>query len=97
MVASGWSLNLFGQDLDFLMCRIAAINAYLYIPWLARPSPYHIEGLHSPKGKKEKQIIEPVTQKPVQPETRIQTIPKDQAVKHKADKRGQLLLFDFEK
>lgn len=36
--ASNFSLRLFGQDIDLNMVKMANVNAYLYIPWLAFPA-----------------------------------------------------------
>jgi len=36
MEASNFSLNLFGVDIDLVCVKACKINAYLYVPWLAR-------------------------------------------------------------
>ena len=35
LYASNYSLNLFGQDISGLMCKVATVNAFIYVPWLA--------------------------------------------------------------
>ena len=35
MYASNYSLNLYGQDISALMCKVATVNAFIYVPWLA--------------------------------------------------------------
>jgi hypothetical protein len=35
MYASNYSLNLYGVDINPLLCKIAKVNAYIYVPWLA--------------------------------------------------------------
>ena len=35
LYASNYSLNLYGVDINPLLCKIAMVNAYIYIPWLA--------------------------------------------------------------
>lgn len=39
LAASQFSLRCFGIDKDSLVCKIAAINAALYAPWIAFPLP----------------------------------------------------------
>tara|TARA_R100001594_G_scaffold36976_2_gene66858 strand:+ start:475 stop:1206 length:732 start_codon:yes stop_codon:yes gene_type:complete len=34
LCASNHSLNLSGQDVDIVMCRLCELNAYLHVPWL---------------------------------------------------------------
>ena len=41
LYASNYSLNLFGQDISGLMCKVATVNAFIYVPWLAY-SPKHL-------------------------------------------------------
>lgn len=36
---SNHSLRLYGQDIDPLMCKIASVNGYLYMPWLVEGDP----------------------------------------------------------
>lgn len=36
LYASNYSLNLYGVDISPLLVKIATINAYIYIPWLAK-------------------------------------------------------------
>ena len=33
--ASSYCLRLYAQDIDLSMCKMATLNAWLYIPWLA--------------------------------------------------------------
>jgi len=35
LYASNYSLRLYGQDISADMCKMAMVNAWLYIPWLA--------------------------------------------------------------
>ena len=35
MYASNYSLNLYGMDISHLMCKVATVNAFIYVPWLA--------------------------------------------------------------
>ena len=35
MYASNYSLNLYGTDINHLLAKIARVNAYIYVPWLA--------------------------------------------------------------
>ena len=35
LYASNYSLRLYGQDISADMCKMATVNAWLYIPWLA--------------------------------------------------------------
>lgn len=35
LYASNYSLNLYGQDINALMCKVATVNAFIYVPWLA--------------------------------------------------------------
>ena len=35
LYASNYSLNLYGQDISALMCKVATVNAFIYVPWLA--------------------------------------------------------------
>ena len=35
LYASNYSLNLYGNDVSLLLVKIAKINSYIYIPWLA--------------------------------------------------------------
>ena len=35
MYASNYSLNLCGVDINYLLTKIAKVNAYIYVPWLA--------------------------------------------------------------
>ncbi len=37
LVASNYSLRLFGQDINSTVIRAALFNAYLYAPWMAKP------------------------------------------------------------
>lgn len=37
--ASNYSLNLYGSDIDGLLCTITLINGALYAPWLSYPLP----------------------------------------------------------
>jgi len=41
LYASNYSLNLFGQDISGLMCKVATVNAFIYVPWLAY-RPQHL-------------------------------------------------------
>lgn len=36
---SNKSLRLYGQDIDQLMCKIATVNGYLYVPWMVEGDP----------------------------------------------------------
>lgn len=42
LYASNYSLNLYGVDINPLLCKIAIVNAYIYIPWLAY-RPKHLK------------------------------------------------------
>ncbi len=35
MYASNYSLNLYGVDINHLLTKVAKVNAYIYVPWLA--------------------------------------------------------------
>ena len=35
--ASNYSLNLFGQDIDYNCVKACKVNGYLYVPWLVKP------------------------------------------------------------
>jgi hypothetical protein len=37
--ASNYSLRLYGQDIDYTMCRLCEWQAWLYVPWLAFTVP----------------------------------------------------------
>jgi len=53
LYASNYSLNLYGIDINHLLTKIAKVNAYFYVPWLAfRPKNL------SMFDKIERQIIE---------------------------------------
>ena len=38
--ASNYSLRLYGQDIDPVLCLATLVNGYLFMPWLVRPIPY---------------------------------------------------------
>lgn len=40
MVASNYSLRIYAQDIDELMCKATLVNCFLYAPWAARPLPF---------------------------------------------------------
>ena len=40
LTASNYSLRLYGQDIDPLMCMATLVNGYLFAPWLVRPFPF---------------------------------------------------------
>jgi hypothetical protein len=40
LAASNYSLNLWAQDIDPLMCAMCEVNAWLYMPWLVWPAPW---------------------------------------------------------
>jgi hypothetical protein len=40
LTASNYSLRLYGQDIDPLMCMATLVNGYLFSPWLVRPFPF---------------------------------------------------------
>lgn len=35
MYASNYSLYLYGMDISALLCKVATVNAFIYVPWLA--------------------------------------------------------------
>lgn len=39
MVASNYSLNLYGMDIDLSILRVCKINMWLYVPWVIAPLP----------------------------------------------------------
>ena len=41
LYASNYSLNLYGIDINPLLCKIAMVNAYIYVPWMVY-RPKHI-------------------------------------------------------
>jgi hypothetical protein len=47
--AGNYSLNLSGIDIDPVNLAVAKVNAFLYVPWLARPLPKAITG-RDPRG-----------------------------------------------
>ncbi|MCW3051835.1 MAG: hypothetical protein JWN14_1005 [Chthonomonadales bacterium] len=40
LTASNYSLRLYGQDIDQMMCQATLVNGYLYAPWLVKPFPF---------------------------------------------------------
>ena len=36
--ASNFSLRLYAQDISLNMCKMATVNAYIYVPWMACPA-----------------------------------------------------------
>lgn len=49
--ASNHSMNLFGQDIDPLLCQVAMVNAALYAPWIVCPLPEEILETGMPREK----------------------------------------------
>ena len=41
--ASNFSLRLYAQDISLNMCKMATVNAYIYVPWLACPGEKFID------------------------------------------------------
>lgn len=58
MVASNYSLNLYGQDIDYAILQICRVNMWMYVPWgIGRPAG--IEGFSEQKTlKRDKNNIE---------------------------------------
>jgi hypothetical protein len=79
--ASNLSLNLYGQDIDHLVCSICKINGALYAPWIVCPLGEEILGRPVP--------ARPPAPLPV-PEDRQ---PPEGVPVYRADDLGQLLLF----
>lgn len=48
LVASNYSMRLFGQDIDGLCCLITKINLALYAPWFYIPDSFFEEENHAP-------------------------------------------------
>jgi len=80
--ASNLSLNLYGQDIDPLVCAITKINGALYAPWIVCPLPAEILGRAVP--------LPPPAPLPVPEEHQ----PPEGTPVYRADDRGQLLLFN---
>jgi hypothetical protein len=40
LAASGYSLRLYGCDIDQTMCMATLVNGYLFAPWMAKPFPF---------------------------------------------------------
>ena len=55
LYASNYSLNLFGQDISSLMCKVAMVNAFVYVPWLAC-RPNHLTMFKRQEAILEKQL-----------------------------------------
>ena len=53
LYASNYSLNLYGQDISYLLTKIAKINAFIYMPWMVY-KPKHLTIFN--KGISEKQF-----------------------------------------
>ena len=53
LAASNYSLRLYGQDIDPLMCMATLVNGYLFAPWLVRPFPFLDADLLDPRQSKE--------------------------------------------
>jgi hypothetical protein len=43
LYASNYSLRLYGQDISADMCKMATVNAWIYIPWLAYQADVRID------------------------------------------------------
>ena len=48
--ASNYSMRLYGQDIDALMCLATLVNGYLFAPWLVRPLPFLDDAHYAPGG-----------------------------------------------
>lgn len=40
LAASNYSVNLYAVDIAWDLCALCEVNAYLYMPWVARPAPW---------------------------------------------------------
>ena len=60
LVASNYSLRLFGQDIDYLCCLVCKINLALYAPWFYIP-----EGFFESEENEQKFIVPQPDEKPV--------------------------------
>jgi hypothetical protein len=40
LVASNFSVRLFGQDINPTVIKALLVNGYAYVPWLVRPFPF---------------------------------------------------------
>ena len=59
LTASNYSLRLYGQDIDQMMCMATLVNGYLYSPWLVKPLPFLDRDNLDPS--KSEQISESIT------------------------------------
>lgn len=48
--ASNYSLNLYGNDINPLLCKLAIINGYIYMPWLVY-RPKHLSMFNKSEAK----------------------------------------------
>lgn len=60
MHASNYSMNLFGQDIDPLLCLVSMVNGALYAPWMVCPLPEAIlatgEPVQTPKRRRREKV-----------------------------------------
>lgn len=86
LVASNYSMRLFGQDLDYLCCLITKINLALYAPW------HHVPDSYFP-AKTENTIISlPAAEngaqgKGIEPQTADQPPPESEIERLRAEKQ----------
>ncbi len=67
LVASNYSLNLYGQDIDPLVVAITKINAALYAPWIMWPLPSSVLGDDTyipPPSPAPLPVAQPITPQP---------------------------------
>jgi hypothetical protein len=77
--ASNLSMNLFGQDVDPMMCLICKLNGVLYAPWLTFP-------LHE-------EIVGQTKMAPPPASLPVRDPPPEEIAIYRVDDRGQGLLF----
>jgi len=81
--ASNYTLRLYAQDIDGVLCQATLVNAYLYAPWLARPIPWLDSELaqisHLPEARPAQRPLEKVALPVTNELTAVATAPADVA------------------
>lgn len=93
LVASNFSMRLFGQDIDYLCCLITKINLALYAPWFYVPESFFaaadekpIENLARRENGSQGKEIEQQTTLVSEPETELDRL---RAEKHRLDRERE--------
>ncbi len=79
LIASNYSMRLYGQDIDPLCCLITKINLALYAPWFYIPDSYFGDEITMATAEPNSEVVADVINELIQP---VETASPEEVVEH---------------